>query len=339
MEERIRAYLKTKMIEADEISIKGLDKMTEGFSYETFSFQAEWVEKGERVSKDFVLRMEPQAGVVEPYDIRPQYWALKLLGKTTVPVPKVYWLEMDPNVLRRPFFVMEKVEGEVPIPWGFQVHECYNDPVKREQMGKNLIEVLAQIHRVDWKALGLDRYLEVPGEGRNPARREIERWENNLRNFRVGSEPVLAEALLWLKENMPVTNKLTIVHGDYRLGNFIWHNDHISAFLDWEMVGIGDPISDLAWLCMRDWSPVDPTKVCNLLEKEDAYKSYQDFTGIEVNEEEVLYWKVLGHFKLAVIIICGVRAYLDKKNPDLRLLTISSTYRSQVEEIINLLNF
>jgi aminoglycoside phosphotransferase (APT) family kinase protein len=206
-------------------------------------------------------------------------------------------------------------------------------------MGKNLIEVLAQIHGVNWKALGLDRYLVVPDSGREPARREIERWENNLRDFRVGPEPVLAESLLWLKENMPATKKLTMVHGDYRLGNFIWNNDHIAAFLDWEMVGIGDPISDLAWICMRDWSPGDQSKVCNLLDKEDAYQYYQDLTGIPVDEDEVLYWKVLGHFKLAVIVICGVRAYFDKKNPDLRLLTISSTYLSQIEEIINLLNF
>jgi len=339
MEERIRTFLEAKLPEAQVLSVTELDKMTEGFSYETYSFKAEWIERGRRIKRDFVLRMEPEAGVVEPYDIRPQYWALKALGETPVPVPKVYWLELDRKVLARPFFVMERVEGEIPIPWGFQEHECYRDPDKKKQMGRELVAVLAKLHQVDWKELGLDKHLEVPGIGKEPARHEIARWEYNLNKYQVGPEPVLAEALLWLKDNLPVTKKLTLVHGDYRLGNFIWRDNRIVAFLDWEMVGIGDPMSDLAWLCMRDWSPVVPDKVCNLLNKEEVYQYYQEITGTEVKEEEILYWKVLGHFKLAVIVICGARAHLDKKNPDLRLLTISNIYHSKLKEIIRLLSF
>jgi len=339
MEEKIKAFLQSKLPEVEGLTVSGLNKMTEGFSYETFSFKVKWFHKGQEVEKDLVLRMEPEAGVVEPYDIRPQYWALKALEATPVPVPKVYWLEVDRRYLERPFFIMELVEGEIPIPWGFQNHECYRDPVKKRQMGRQLVWVLAQLHRVDWRGLGLDRYLELPPEGQKPAQREIDRWWNNLERCRLGPEPILAEARLWLQENAPATERLTLVHGDYRLGNFIWRDERIVAFLDWEMVGIGDPMSDLAWLCMKDWSPVEPDRVCNLLDKREVYDYYQELTGIEVKEECIFYWTVLSHFKLAVIIICGVRAFIDKKNADLRLLTLNSLYDFELRELIDLLGF
>lgn len=177
---KLEQYLKTVMPQAQDISITEFTKMPEGYSYETYIFRIEGREKGQLFTRNLVMRMEPEAGVVEPYDIRPQYYAIKALGDTPVPVPKVYRLELDKTVLGRPFFIMEKVDGEVPIPWGFYEHEVYKDPIKRKGMGKDLIEVLAHIHMVDWKALGLDKHLECSGPGTDAARREIERWEGKI---------------------------------------------------------------------------------------------------------------------------------------------------------------
>lgn len=339
MRERLERYL--QRITDQAIQVTELTRMTEGYSYETYIFRAQWLKGGERVSREFAMRMEPEAGVVPPYDIRPQYWTLKALESTPVPAPRVHRLELDPEALGRPFFIMEKVEGEVPIPWGFEKHEVFLDHQKRRRMGRNLIEVLAHIHTVDWKGLGLDQRLEVAEAGTGPARREIERWERNLKEFHLGPEPILTETLLWLKENMPIAPRLTLTHGDYRLGNFLWDNQgqRIAAFLDWEMIAVGDPMSDLGWLCMKNWRPSEPSLVCNLLEKEEALDYYQELTGIEVDRGSVFYWEVLSHFKLAVIIICGVKACLDQKNSDLRLLTINPIYLLDIEEMINLLAF
>lgn len=339
MRERLERYL--RRITDQPIRVTELTRMTEGYSYETYIFRAQWQRGGEGVSREFAMRMEPQAGVVPPYDIRPQYWTLKALENTPVPAPRVHRLELDPEVLGRPFFIMEKVEGEVPIPWGFENHEVFLNPQKRKQMGRNLIEVLAHLHTVDWKELGLDHRLEVAEEGTGAARREIERWERNLKEFHLGPEPILTETLLWLKENMPTAPRLTLTHGDYRLGNFLWDNEgqRIAAFLDWEMIAVGDPMSDLGWLCMKNWRPSEPSLVCNLLGKEEALDYYQELTGIEVDRQSVFYWEVLSHFKLAVIIICGVKACLDRKNSDLRLLTINPIYLLDIEEMINLLGF
>lgn len=341
MRDRLERYLRRVMDGVEDLRVIEVNRMTEGYSYETYIFRAQWRdrEKGEVVSREFAMRMEPHAGVVEPYDVRPQYWTLKALENTPVPTPKVYWLELDPEVLGRPFFVMEKVEGEVPIPWGFELHEVFQNPERKRQMGRNLIEVLAHLHTVDWKGLGLDKHLEVSEPGTGPARKEIERWERNLIDFHLGPEPILMETLLWLKKNMPVAPRLTLTHGDYRLGNFLWDGQRIAAFLDWEMVTVGDPMSDLGWLCMKNWRPSDPWRVCSLLEKEEALDYYQELTGIEVDEESVFYWEVLSHFKLAVIILCGAKSYLKGKNTDLRLLTISPIYSLDIEEIINLLGF
>ena len=230
MKDRLERYLRKVMGGVGELQVSEINRMTEGYSYETYIFQTQWQEKDEIISRELAIRMEPQAGVVEPYDVRPQYWALKALENTPVPTPKVFWLESDPSVLGKPFFVMEKVPGEVPIPWGFEEHEVFQDPRKRRQMGRNLIEVLAHLHTADWKDLGLDKHLEVSEPGMAPARREIERWEHNLRKFNLGPEPILMETLLWLKEHIPAAPRLTLTHGDYRLGNFLWDGRHITAF-------------------------------------------------------------------------------------------------------------
>ena len=104
LEDRIKDFLKTKLPQAEKLTVTDLVRMTEGFSYETMSFHANWFEGGEGVSRDFVLRMEPKAGPVPPYDVEPQYRALKALEDTPVPAPRVYWLEKvkSPLVLPPP---------------------------------------------------------------------------------------------------------------------------------------------------------------------------------------------------------------------------------------------
>ncbi|MDX9789110.1 MAG: phosphotransferase family protein [Desulfobacterales bacterium] len=339
MENKIKEFLRTKMPEAENLFITGLKQNTEGFSYETFFFNAEWSVKEEKKSRDFVVRAEPKGGFLEPYDVALQYWVLKALGETSIPVPNVLWLETNKEVIGKPFFVMDRVEGEVPIPWGFQSHEYYKDSVKRDKMGKNMVDVLAQIHRVDWRKLGLDKYLQVPDAGMGPAVRELKRWEDMIREFRVEPEPVVSDALMWLKENMPNTKKLTLVHGDYRMGNFIWHEGRIAAFLDWEMVAIGDPMCDLGWFFMKHWRPGDPDKVHRLLDKEKVYEYYEEMTGEPVDDETVRYWTVMNNIKMFAIMVCATKVVFERKSRDLRLLTWSVMPFPLLEDIIELIDY
>ncbi|MDX9789108.1 MAG: phosphotransferase family protein [Desulfobacterales bacterium] len=340
MEERIQNFFRNKMPEVKNLIVTGLKKNTAGFSYETAFFHAEWIENEEQISKDFVIRAEPKGGgLVEPYDVRIQYWILKSLQGTPIPVPKVYWLETDLNVIGSPFFIMDMVEGEIPEPWAFFKHPYYRDSVKREQIGKKMVEVLAHIHNVDWKALGLGEHMEVPAEGKGAALSEIEKWWKIIKEFRVEPEPILADTYMWLKENMPNTKKLTLVHGDYRLGNFIWNDDRISAVLDWEMAHIGDPMCDLGWFFMKHWTSGKPGEIHWVLKKDDIYRYYENITGERIDDEILKYWIVMNNFKNFGIMICAAKVVLNRKSDDLRLLTFSVMPFHCLQEIMDMINF
>jgi len=334
---RIEAYLTSKL--GAELTIKDLTRMTEGFSYETYLIDVEIRYGEEREERGYVIRKVPEAGAVEPYNIEAHYRILKVLEDTPVPAPKAYWLEMEEEILGRPFFVMEKVEGEVPIPWGFENHEVFKDPERRARMARNLIQVLADYQAIDWRKSCSD-FLPVPEKPTDPAEFELERWGSNIERFKIYPQPLLKEVYYWLKRNMPSTPRFTLVHGDFRLGNFIWRDDRIVAFLDWEMPSIGDPMADVAWLCLKVFRHNRPDLMCMLIERDRLYQLYEELTGYPVDEERVFYWEIMAYFKLASVFISAVRAFSDGRNRDVRMITLQDGFHyACLKELTELLNF
>lgn len=337
MEQRLAHFLKMKVPEAEGLRVNELVRMTEGFSYETFSFRAYWREGEQHICRDFVVRMEPKAGPVPPYDVSRQYRVLKCLEKTPIPAPKVYWLEMDEQVLGKPFFIMEKVEGEVPIPWKTPQKSAYDDPQDREKMARQFVEVLAQLHTLDWEGTGLS-FLGAPASPTSYAEQEIQKWERIMEESQLAPYPILVAAFVWLRRNIPPAPRISVVHGDYRLGNFIWRDGRIAAFLDWEMVTLGDPLSDVGWVCMKRVRGKSPL-MSALIEKERLFRTYQELTGIRVRDEEVFFWEVLGYAKLGAIEISGLRAIVDGINPDIRLASFEFNLMPLLDELAQMLGF
>lgn len=298
------------------MAVSGLTKATEGLSYETYIFDASWRQGQKRLSKAYVARLQPLHGPVPPYDVEPQFRILQALHGTDVPVPQAYWMEKDPGILGAPFFIMEKVEGEIPLPWK-SAASSYNDPAQRDLMAREIVRVLAALHTVDWKAKEI-RFLSPPASPTGHAEREIRRWEAVQKENEYLAEPIIAEAYGWLKAHIPSAPRTTLVHGDYRLGNFIWGGDRIAAFLDWEMVGLGDPMSDVGWMSMKCFQG-HTGKVCGLLDKEEFLRSYEALTGIPTDPQAVFWWEVFGYVKLVAILTAGLRAYMDGRRSDVRL--------------------
>jgi aminoglycoside phosphotransferase (APT) family kinase protein len=336
-ENKFKAYLSNKIPNAKALTITNFIRMTEGFSYETFLIDAQWTQDNNMISQGFAIRMVPEAGVVEPYDIKAHYKILKAVEDSPVPAPKPYWLEMDSHILGRPFFVMEKVEGEVPIPFGFKDHPIFRAPEKRLKMVRNLVQVLADYQAIDWRRCA--DFLRVPKEETDPARMEIARWEKNIEKFKIYPQPLLREVNIWIKRNMPRTPFFTLTHGDFRLGNFIWRDEKIVAFLDWEMPGIGDPMMDLAMICWKILRTDNPNLMCMLIEREELYRIYEELTGMKVDEERVYYWEAFVHYKAASVFISGVRAFSDGKNRDVRLISLQdSIHYACLKELSDLVN-
>jgi len=335
-EQRLISYLSTKLPEAREISISGLTQATEGLSYETYLFQASWHQAGKKMIQGYAVRLQPLWGPVPPYDVEPQFRILQSLYGTAVPVPRVFWMEKDTGILGAPFFIMKKVEGEIPLPWK-SAKGSYNDPGQRELMAREVVRVLAALHTVDWKARDID-FLPPPATPTSYAQREIKRWEAIQKENEYLAEPILAEAYGWLKAHIPRAPRTTLVHGDYRLGNFIWRENRIAAFLDWEMVALGDPLSDIGWMCMKVFQG-HTGKVNGLMDRDEFLSSYEKLSGIHPNPESVLWWEVFGYVKLMAILSAGLRAYIDGRRDDVRLAIFEFDALSHLNLLAQTLGF
>ncbi len=299
------------------VRLTALDRSTEGFSAETFTFDAEVTHPdGRRELRRWVAKREPVAGLLEPYDLGPEFRVLHALSDDPLPSPPTPWFTADPADLDRPFYVMERIEGDVPVPAGGEA-EGPVSPAVRDTLGPDVVDALARLHAVDWRARGLD-FLGLPPAGAGVARRELARWERRIADSGLAVDPPLAEALQWLRANVPSTDAITLVHGDYRLGNFIVRDGRLAAILDWEMVHLGDPLEDVAWCTSPLWRAGTPLASC-LMMPEDFVARYAAASGRTADPERLRFYDVLSIVKMIAIMLTGIRAFRDGRTTDLRM--------------------
>src|SRR5438093_550835 len=239
------------------VRVTHLERSTEGFSQETFVFDVEVA----RERRGYVAKREPVAGLLEPYDLEPEFRVLHALSDDPLPSPPTPWFTRDPAVLERPFYVMERLPGEVPIPAARADGAGPFAAAERAALGPEVAHALARLHAIDWRARGF-QFLGAPRPGREAAERELARWEERIRRSGLPVSPPLAEALLWCRRHAPATDAITLVHGDYRLGNFLVVQEaggpRLTGILDWELVHLGDPLEDVAWCASPLWRAGTP---------------------------------------------------------------------------------
>ncbi len=318
VQERIRAHLEGKLPRAEHLRLSQFTQAAGGWSHEIYTFDAHWQEDGREITRGFCLRKDPGVGLLRDLSsLEAQYRVLQALGPTPVPAPRAYWYEKDPPLLGGPFFVMEKVEGEVPNPWSRAGKQYYAEAAARGRLPGSFVEALATLHNLDWRAAGLD-FLGVPGPGRDFALREVAKWESLIQQSRRKPEPVLTELLMWLKANAPATRRLAFVHGAYRTGNLIVRDDAIAAIIDWELEVIGDPMYDVAYVLSdlnREGSPL----LSCVVDRDFFLDSYQRLTGLTVDLDACRYYEVLYMMRSTAFWLSASGLFAEGKNRDLRL--------------------
>jgi aminoglycoside phosphotransferase (APT) family kinase protein len=180
---------------------------------------------------------------------------LRALADTPARVPAVLAVGEDERIIGSPFYVMERVEGDVIVA---SIPEALDTPAERRRISDELIDALVEIHGVDWRAVGLEGFGKPTGYLERQLRRFRGLWELNKTREIAAVERVGA----WLEQNMPQSGPATIVHGDFRLGNTIFASGapaRLASVLDWEMATIGDPLADLGYLCMMWTERDDPS--------------------------------------------------------------------------------
>jgi aminoglycoside phosphotransferase (APT) family kinase protein len=228
-----------------------------GMSSETVLFRADWNDSGEARSEALVARVAPDAGdvpVFPTYDLARQFDVIRSVGElTTVPVPRVWWLERERDAIGAPFFVMERVDGEVPpdvMPYSFGDNWLY-DASRDEQrrLQDSTVGVLAELHSID-DATERFGFLEFDDPGDTHMRRHVAHSRAWYEFARDGHRSTLIDGgFAWLEEHWPHHEADPVVSwGDSRIGNVMYRDFTPVAVLDWEMAALGPPELDLAWL-------------------------------------------------------------------------------------------
>jgi len=310
MRDRLAAFLSNKI--GAPVRVLELSRKSGGGSRETWLFDAQWEEAGQTRRRSLVLRRDPTASLLES-DREREFRLLERLWGNGIPIPKVEWFERSPDWLERPFFVMERAPG-VPTPPTFPGTA---DPKQRERAAADFVDILARIHRLDWQRVGLD-FLPGLEQGVSPARVQLETWRQIYVQERLAHEPLVDLALRRLESELPETDRVTLVHGDFRTGNYlIDETGRITAMLDWEIAHLGDPMEDLGWACMGFWS--GGGRVCGLFERETFLRCYEELSGIPVDRGRVAFYELLGSVKMTVICMTGLRSLADGRASDVVL--------------------
>jgi aminoglycoside phosphotransferase (APT) family kinase protein len=128
------------------------------------------------------------------------------------------------------------------------------------------------------------------------------------------------------------------VHGDFRLGNLIIGPEGVRSVLDWELGHVGDPMEDLAWLCVRSWRfGNDQLPVAGVGQREDLFAAYEAAGGRDVDPAVVHWWELFGNLRWGVICIMQARAYLDGLSQSVELATIGRRTAETEWELLNLM--
>jgi aminoglycoside phosphotransferase (APT) family kinase protein len=263
-----------------------------------------------------------EAGQLET-DLAREFRIVAALWGSGVPVARALWMDSEGRWLERPSFIMEKVAGATDF-FALLKPEAAE---RSRAIAQQLATIAARLHTLDWRKLGVDFLPATTPE--TAAAQQISYWESLFLKHRMEPHPVMVAAFIWLKEHQPIARRISIVHGDFRFGNFLYEEDRINAMLDWEMVHLGDPVEDIAWAYRSLWGPQA------FLSLDEFVSRYTELSGISVDPDTLLFYRLLGEVKHSIISLTGARSFMDGRTRNLFLADRASTITSYLMQFLD----
>lgn len=224
-------------------------------------------------------------------------------------VPQMVALCTDESVLGADFYVMEKLEGTVldrDVP-----EDLALGPDAARRLSENALSALIELHEVD---VSSSPALAALDKGEGYVHRQVESWQRRYRAARTPDVPDFESVMEWVAAHEPDDRPHTLIHNDFRLDNLVLDRDdpsHIVGVLDWELATVGDPLMDLGAV-LSYWVQADddettqqlrlqPSNLPGMLTRRDIVARYCSARSLEVSPEQLTFYEVFGHFRLAGI--------------------------------------
>ena len=315
-EAAVESYLEAHLGSADSVTIT---RHAEGHSNETLFL--EWDDR------EFVLRRPPAGKTAESaHDVLREYRTIDALQDTDVPVPETVLSCDDTSVIGSEFYVMVLEKGDVLRD---EEPDRFATPEHRSRIGQELVDSLAEIHSVEYEAVGLGDF----GRPEGFTDRQVDRWQQQLGwAFEVTRSereiPELDSIGEWLQANVPTDHEHTLVHGDYKLDNVLFEPGTpptLGAIFDWELSTLGDPLTDLGWMLLfwhdeGDPEPAMPNLMSTFMARDgyptrnELVERYERRTGVKFENRR--FYQVLAAYKMAGLGEMFFRRYLEGNSAD-----------------------
>ncbi|XP_052237570.1 acyl-CoA dehydrogenase family member 10-like isoform X2 [Dreissena polymorpha] len=261
--------------------------------------------------KNLVLRKKPPGKLLpSAHAVEREYQIMKAVEGHGVPVPKMLALCEDDSVLGTPFYIMEHLPGRI-----FKDHLLSDSrPEERRAIYSEMIKTLCKIHSVSIQDAGLQGYGKHDGY----LKRNFQRWAKQYEASKTTDIESMNKLMEWIPKNFPPTERCTIVHGDFRLDNLIYHEyrPEVLGVLDWELSTLGDPLTDLATLVICYYIPHgfpmfpsfvgEDLKALGIPEEKELIQEYCRRMGVPMIEDHVWDFYVAFNFFRFAAILQGV---------------------------------
>ena len=251
-------------------------------------------------NQPLVLRRQTYFEEKSPFlSMTDQFKTLKLAFNYMIEAPEpLFMLDREDNLGEG--FVMRFVEGET-VPKKILSEESFQNA--RDNLAQQCGEVLAKIHSIPTENFD---YLGQTPDSKDVLNAQIQRYD-----YYGGGHPALDLAIRWLQKNQPAEPYRKFVHGDFRLGNIAVKKDGLKSVLDWECSHLGDPMEDLAWLCLRSWRFGRADKIVGGFgDRNTLYSSYLEKGGCQIIERRIKWWEIFGYLRWAILNMMQAHGHL-----------------------------
>lgn len=301
--DRLQAFLARRI--AGPFTLSDIRSLAGGSSKEQFGFRLRWRDPAGRDRDErLALRMRPAASIVETHPLR-EYQALQAV-RHELPVPAVHWIDAEGSELGQPALIYGFCDGITKPPstgaytprQGFGAHY-------RALLAPQFVRHFATLARLDWHDADMSAF-DPPEPGSNAGViAAINWWERVWEEDSLEPVPLMTLAAQWLRDNAPPIDHVSIVHQDFRGGNFLFDPDdgRITAILDWELVFLGDRHADLAFFMSPLFSERadDGTLLVGGLVERDAFLAdYERLSGLPVDPARLTYYDVFSCWRGAI---------------------------------------